>query len=59
MNIKLFGILVLIPTISFSLALQEMVVQTIDSNPLVKIEKQKKKASEKDYVRFMQIICQV
>jgi len=47
MNVKLLGVFLLLPTISFSLTLQEMVVQTIDSNPLVKIQKQKKKASEK------------
>ena len=46
MNFKAFGFLALVPTIGFSLTLQEMVVQSVDTNPLVKIQKQKKMASD-------------
>jgi len=66
MNVKWFNFLVLVPTIGFSLTLQEMVVQTVDTNPLVKIEKQKKKASEKklrqaygDYLPTLDILANV
>ena len=46
MNMNKFLLLLALPTIGFSLSLQEMVVKSVDTNPLVKVQQERQEASQ-------------